>query len=163
MGKVAGALIWPKNIILCGNNEWDYDSKSLRVQYSEYLNGRSKFKGPQRNLCVAAICYRTIPWREHHRIRVNILLHYNTYFQCNLMKSRLSVTHCKLQMCKEMHIPLDVQYSLSLSISNQNWNCTTVFCIFFKYYISWKSVHYFSRYYMCISRHKDGITVTGNL
>jgi len=79
------------------------------------------------------------------------------------MKSRLSVTQCKLQKCKEMHIHLHVKYSLCLSISNQKWQCATVFHIFFKYYISWKSVHYFTRYYMRTNRLRDGMTVIGNL
>ena len=31
------------------------------------------FKLPQHNLCVAAVCNRTVPWREHRRIRVKVL------------------------------------------------------------------------------------------
>jgi len=44
----------------------------MHVRYCEYLlNGRSKFKWPQRNLCFAAVCNHTVPIREQCRIRVN--------------------------------------------------------------------------------------------
>ena len=41
------------------------------VQYTEYLNGRSQFKWPQCNLCIAFVCYHTACWLVQRRLKVN--------------------------------------------------------------------------------------------
>jgi hypothetical protein len=40
LGKVAGAWIWSQNIIYCGDNKWDYNSKRVH-DCAGHLNGRS--------------------------------------------------------------------------------------------------------------------------
>ena len=49
-----------------------------------YLNGRSKFKWPQRNLCFAAVRNHIVPVQKRHRIRVNAV-------QC-VMQGKLPIT-----------------------------------------------------------------------
>ena len=71
------------------------------VQYTEYLNGHSQFKWPQRNLCVAFVRYHTAHWLAPHHLKV----------KCEITQREKFCVQCRLKR----HIQGNVRNKISIS------------------------------------------------
>ena len=103
-------LIWPKTLYNVEITSETTIPSPLRVQYCEYLNGRRQFKWPHCNLCIAAVGYRTVPWREHCGIKVKLKLS-NVIFGNSLYKRNTLFE--TVNLCR-----WNIQTTCSQSVSN---------------------------------------------
>ena len=83
------------------------------------------FKWPQHNLCVAAICYCTVPWREWRWMKVNLINETESYPYYYVSTFETTVHHANILWVLIVHVCCcqNIEFILSSEdMSSEMWH-----------------------------------------